>query len=401
MTETSNRVDAIVKPDMLIWARESGGFSKEEVAHKLRIKLQKLEDWEKDVSNPTVKQLRRLGEIYKRPLAVFYLPEKPVDFQPLRDFRRIEVGIEFTQPIRLNLQVRLASYRRQVAMDLLEDLYGEIQKFDYRTSLTEDPEKIGVKIREILRVNYREQIKWNDNYEALDRWRLAIENTNVLVFQSSGISPSEMRGFSIGEFPLPVIGLNIKDSPKGRIFTLLHEFTHIMLKQSGICDVDEGYNRLPEEQKVEIFCNHVAGASLIPKDDLLNEDLVIRNKGKDMWTDSDLSFLSERFKASKEVVLRRLLIFGRTTTSFYKSKREEFLKEYERLRRLRRGGPVPLQRKVISSAGLTFVHLVLNSYYQEKITSSDLSDYLEVRLKHLPKIENEAMSKSVKLGALI
>jgi len=78
----SKRIEAIVKPDLLIWARESAGFTKEDAANKLRIKLQRLEDWEAGASRPTIKQLRKLGQLYKRPIAVFYLDEKPTDFQP-------------------------------------------------------------------------------------------------------------------------------------------------------------------------------------------------------------------------------------------------------------------------------------------------------------------------------
>lgn len=400
MIESGNRVEAIVKPELLIWARETARFSLAEIAGKLRIKLEKLEDWEKGVSRPTVKQLRRLAQIYKRPLGIFYLPERPIDFQPLRDFRTLPHIREFRQASQLNLEIRRASYRRQVAIDLMEDLYGEIPQFEHEISLSDDPERIGMQIRQILTIKQEEQKDWVDQYEALDRWRLGIEKTGVLVFQSTGLRVEEMRGFSIAEFPVPVVALNIKDSPKGRIFTLLHEFAHIMLKQGAICDVDEHLSRNREEQRIEVFCNHVAGAALIPKRHLLDEDTVIKNVDKTSWSDADLVFLSQRFKASKEVVLRRLLICGKTTEEFYESKRKEFLEEYEKIARRRTTGYVPLYKKIVITAGLTFVRLVLNGYYQERITSSDLSDYLEVRLKHVPRIEDQAVSKSVKLGVV-
>ena len=51
------------------------------------------------------------------------------------------------------------------------------------------------------------------------------------------------------------------------------------------------------------------------------------------------------------------------------------------------GGPVPPFRKTISRVGHAFAKLVLSNYYQDYITASDVSDFLEVRLKHLPKIE--------------
>jgi hypothetical protein len=81
----AKKVEVIVKPELLIWVRESADLPLDSVARKFK----KLKDWETGISRPTIKQLRKLGEIYKRPIAVFYLPEVPKDFQPLRDFRRI------------------------------------------------------------------------------------------------------------------------------------------------------------------------------------------------------------------------------------------------------------------------------------------------------------------------
>ncbi|HIE32376.1 MAG TPA: hypothetical protein EYP67_08410 [Methanosarcinales archaeon] len=65
-----------------------------------------------------------------------------------------------------------------------------------------------------------------------------------------------------------------------------------------------------------------------------------------------------------------------------------------------RRGFAPPDIMAISRAGRAFVKLVLDSYYQEKITSSDLSDYLGVKLTHLPKIEDKMMSKQVRFGGL-
>jgi hypothetical protein len=35
---------------------------------------------------PTVAQLRELSRGYRRPIGMFYLSERPVEFQPMRDF---------------------------------------------------------------------------------------------------------------------------------------------------------------------------------------------------------------------------------------------------------------------------------------------------------------------------
>lgn len=54
--------------ELLIWARESGGFTVNEAAKKANVKPEKLSGWESGESRPTINQLRKLASIYKRPL---------------------------------------------------------------------------------------------------------------------------------------------------------------------------------------------------------------------------------------------------------------------------------------------------------------------------------------------
>jgi transcriptional regulator with XRE-family HTH domain len=81
--------DALIKPELLIWARQSAGFSLDAAAAKLRVSEDRLRSWEAGEARPTIAQLRTAAKTYKRPLAIFYLPEPPLDFQPLRDYRRV------------------------------------------------------------------------------------------------------------------------------------------------------------------------------------------------------------------------------------------------------------------------------------------------------------------------
>jgi Zn-dependent peptidase ImmA (M78 family)/transcriptional regulator with XRE-family HTH domain len=317
----AKRVEALIKPELLVWARDSAGLSQDAVANKLHVTPEKLDAWEKGEKRPTVKQLRKLGQIYRRPLAVFYLQEKPIDFQPLHDFRRIDGLLSLKNTAQLNFEIRRAVFRRQAALALLEDLNEKPPALHPKINIPDDPETVGFKIRGLLGLSLEEQLQWSTDYEAFNWWRAAIEHDGVLVFQCSGIKTEEMRGFSITLFPLPVIGLNIKDTPRGRIFSLLHEFTHIMIGESGICDIQEESQRRPAEQEFEVFCNHVAGAALVPKEYLLSERIVATKSDIEAWTDNELAVLSRKFNVSREVILRRLLINRRTTEGFYRFKR--------------------------------------------------------------------------------
>ncbi len=392
-SELAKGVEAIIKPELLLWARTSRGLDVELAAKKATVKPEKLLSWESGDARPTVKQLRKLGTVYKRPLAVFYLDEPPKDFDALRDFRRLPGEVAGHESPELRYAIRNAHVRREIAIELYEELNERPPGFTEKASTASSPEKLGERIRKILGMEIEKQAAWRTDYEALNGWRAAIENVGVLVFQASDVDLGEMRGFSIGDHPLPAIIVNVKDSPYGRVFTMLHEFVHLLLRRAGICDIDERDRRPPEEQKIEVYCNRVAGSALVPKALLLADPVVRRHSRDEEWGDLEISRLSTKFGVSREALVRRLTICGLATEEFYRQKREELAEERaekELRKKEKKGGFVPPSLKAYSSAGPSFTRLVLDSYHREKITSADLSDFLGVRLKHLPKIERLA-----------
>jgi len=122
--------------------------------------------------------------------------------------------------------------------------------------------------------------------------------------------------------PLPVVVANIKDAPRGRIFTLIHELVHVMLAVGGICDLHDADE--------EAFCNQVAGAVLFPKEALLNSTVLRQHpRNNPVWSDIELQELSRKFGGSREAALVRLLTLKLTTQAFYERMRKEFLRIYQ------------------------------------------------------------------------
>lgn len=381
-------VQAIVKPELLRWARDTAGFSVEAGARKAHIKPARLEGWERGEAGPSVAQLRKLAKEYKRPLGAFYLPEVPDPLPALRDFRRPHRAAHRQSP-QLRLAYRQAMYRRQVALELFELLGETVPPFALSAELRDDPERLARDLRGQLGITSAEQGAWGDHYDALKAWRSACEDAGALVCHAVRVDPGEMSGFSISEAPLPVVVLNIKELPQRRIFTMLHETVHLATGQGGLCDLDEPGGRETEEQRTEVFCNHAAGAILVPMDVLRNDQLVRSRAAGPTWSDTALKALSWRFKVSREVVLRRLLVAGMTTREFYADKREELLTEYREVRVTPgRGGPNPRQA-AISAAGPWFAKVVLHAYHLHRVTASDVAEYLGLRVRHLPKLEEE------------
>lgn len=377
----SKSVDALVEPKLLVWARESLNLDIDTVARKIHVKPEKLQLWESDQAKPSIAQLKKLAHLYKRPLAVFYLPSPPKDFDALHDFRRIAEAPAYYSPELLFL-IREVQEKREIYLELLEITESEATKFNPTIQRTTNYAQIANHIRELLQVNIETQFGWKDKYEALNSWKIAIENLGVLVFQSSNVAVSEMRGFAIYNEQYPIIVINAKDSPKGRIFTLLHEFVHLLFKQGGICILEEA----GIDKDDEVFCNLLAGSVLVPEKILEGLPIVKDVKSPREWSDDEIIALADKFKVSREVIVRRLLSIGRTTKTFYEKKRAEFSKYSSTQKKTTKKGFLPVANKVLRDFGKPFVQTVLNAYYSDTIGASAVADYLGVRLRHLQRI---------------
>lgn len=382
--------EALVEPDILKWARTTAGFSIDEAASTLQTKPEKVVAWEEGAESPSMSQLRKMAVAYKRLLSDFYLPKPPAEDQLPHDFRRLpgEVAFRYSRPLRY--QLRLARQRRELALDLAGELEGELPALPGLLTFNSDPEKSGAELRRLLGVTLTEQRSWRDPRLSYNAWRGAIERAGILVFQASGVPTSEMLGFSLSERPLPVIGVNRRLKHNGRTFTLLHEAVHVFLGSSSLCDIEESALRPPEEQRVEVFCNAVAAAALVPHNVLLTEPLVSPHPPQPRdWGDDELSSLGRVFGVSNEVILRRLLTLGRTSQAFYMQRRAIYgslidppAADPDANTDFRRNMP----QEVISDLGRPLTRLVLESYDNSFTSLADVSRYLGLRAQQVDKV---------------
>jgi Zn-dependent peptidase ImmA (M78 family) len=379
------RVEATPTPAVLVWARRTAGMSLELAAQKAAIKVEQLSEWEAGDSRPSIPQLRKLATLYRRPLAAFYLPEAPMRFQVMHDFRRLSsADTSYENSPKLAYEIRRAFDRREWALELLQGLDESPPQFTTTAQLGENVEQVATRLRSAIAVTVERQATWRFDYDAFKNWRTLVEQAGILTLQATGIQLNEARGFSISMNPLPVVVVNIKDAPRGRIFTLLHEVAHVMLSDGGICDMHDADE--------EAFCNQVAGAALFPREALLGSNTVRgHKKGEPAWTDYELQELSRQFGGSREAALVRLLSLRLTTQAFYDRMKKEFLKIYkeQQEKRQEKEGFAPPHVIAISSAGPLFTSLVVENFNKEKITASDVSDYLQIRVKHLKDLQGE------------
>jgi Zn-dependent peptidase ImmA (M78 family)/transcriptional regulator with XRE-family HTH domain len=389
--------DALINPELLVWARRAAGFEAEAAAERLRVAPERLRAWEAGEAPPTVAQLRAVARLYKRPLAVFYLPEPPLDFQPLRDFRRLpEAELGRLSPELLAV-IRRARAVREAAMELRELADEPVPPAPVLGDGRSDPERFGAAARALLGVSVEQQAGWHDERRALNAWVEAISALDVLVLQAPSIPLAEMRGFSIAAERLPVIVLNGGDFPRARTFTLLHELAHVLLHDDGVCDALPRRRVRGPADEIEIFCNQAAAAALMPLDAFRAEPALRRAPADGRWSATVIQSLSEKYSVSQEAVVRRLFSLGladweflQDTVAAYRASYDAHREELRRKRRAaeRPGGPSYYRMKV-RDLGRGFIESALDAYHRRAITGSDLSEYLEIKLNLLPKLEAE------------
>lgn len=392
-------VKALVKKELLVWARTTAGYrSVDEAAVAGRLTAEKLSAWEAGEDRPSVPQLRKLADLYKRPLAVFYLAEVPDGFMVLRDLRRLP-GMEMRRMSpNLLLEIRRASQRRALALELMEEVGSTPPRFGLKAQLNEDPDLVGARIRSAFEVTVTVQKSWRDTRQSWNAWRSRVESLGVMVFQATRIATDEASGLAIADDVLPVVVVNRADPVTRRTFSLIHEFAHLMARISSVSDISDGHlddPRPPEDQKVEVFCNAVAAATLMPRSDFLAHQLAARYPGCSVsWTDEHVSELAQLFGVSREAIVRRLLTFGRTTNEFYLAKREQYIKEYVQARKRQLDTSKDMKRNMaqeaLSNLGAPLVSMILGNYHSERLSISEVSGYLGIKTKHIAKLEKLA-----------
>lgn len=378
-----------INPKLLVWARESVGLTKEDAAKKLSFELEKLEMLENGEEQPSYTQLKKFGMVYKRSTGVFFLDEVPVEPAPPKDFRVLSERASAKLAPSTLVAIRSVHRRRSQAIELA--LASELKTLSFKSSinLSDDVEAAGLSWREAFRISSK--TKFSDEYDALRTWKSAIEELGVLVFQESLESLEELRGLAIYEPVFPAIMLNSKDTVRGRIFSLLHEFCHLLLKTSGIGNMSISARTKSTESSIEVFCNAFAGACLVPTDLLLADPAVMRSSKQKPISGSDVQRLSNRFQASGEVILRRLLTLGKITQSDYEKHREN-IEEFFRKKKQVSKKPViiPVPTKAIARNGRPYTELVLSSLHSGILTDARAAKYLGVGPRHISGIQKAA-----------
>ncbi len=369
-----------VVPEVLKWLRQSSGWKIDEVSKRLGTTSETILDFEAGKKSPTLTQLRALSELYRRPLASFFL-SKPKEEMPLpKDYRFLlnRANIFDKKTI---LAIRRSRSLQSIGKELSLNIRYETVTKAKKAVLTDNPELIAGEYRELFSLDFEKQRKLKDAYKLFGYLRDVLEDSNVLVFQFS-MPIEDARGFASADDLPSIIVINSKDSIEARLFTLMHEFGHILLGETVIDIPNES---LENRDNIERWCNGFSASFLLPKQSA--EELFKEYHGRLTETEI-LNSLSRKYKVSKAVLLVKMLELDYISRQEFDSVLARYVsKEAEkRTEEKKKMVGVTSDQRCLSEVGNKFVSLVANNFDRDFITYSDALSYLSIKSKNFDRV---------------
>ncbi|EKB47650.1 XRE family transcriptional regulator [Cecembia lonarensis] len=385
---------AYITPKVLKWARESARMLEETAAAKVSVSVDRLKEWEAGTSQPTIRQAQTLAKAYKRPFALFFLPDVPRDFQPLQDFRK-----SGSKPLTTSSIFIIREIQQKQAW--ISDVYSENQEdklaFVGRFSIKDNPQTVAEDILSTLKIN--PALYKADN--PIKEWIDASESNGIFVSRTSFINSrlkldaQEIQGFAIADQYAPFVFVNSDDWNAPQLFTLVHELAHIWIAETGISnEVEPDLKGKDKLHPVELFCNEVAANALMPKEIVLNLDPSSFQTSKDVYKTSKQLGVS-----SFAILVRALNLNIISIPSYQKLKRQaeidfsEYLKKEaekkaKQKEKEKQGGPNYFLLQLNRNSRL-FTQTVLDAFRGGFIEPTLASNLLNVQVNKFSKLESQ------------
>ena len=317
-----------MQPDVLRWARQRAGLSDTELARRMQVKPERVQEWE--ISGEiSVAQIRKLAHCTYTPEGYLFLDAPPDDSLPIADFRTVD-DFPLAHPSPNLLDTIYQMQRRQDWMRE-ELLIEEAEPLEFVGAFkgSTDFEDVADGIREALALE-PDWASSNRSWDAALRFlRTRIEETGVLIFINGVVGnnthrrldPDEFRGFALIDEYAPLIFINNADFTSAQMFTIAHELAHVFVGAEGVSNFEA---LLPSGHATESFCNNIAAEFLVPHI-VLEELWKTARKDKDPYRK-----IAREFKVSVIVAARRTFDLGLIDEEQYFEFYDEYLADERR-----------------------------------------------------------------------
>lgn len=306
---------------------QNSNISLEEMESKVSANFKQFLSGEKE---PTYNQLLKIAKKLDIPVGLLLINRTVSKPMPELKFRTINSHYLSNPSNYLLDTISEVKEKQDFLKSQINDQLDFIGEFSIKENYLTVADSIRIKLN--LEKNYYISVNKNQQFNFL---RKKISKLGVFVFLNGKVKDNsqkkldinEFRGFVLSDKKAPIIFINQQDELNGRIFTMIHELTHLFIGDNEILGIQK-FNS--EFDKTETFVNYVTSEILVPNENFLRE-YTIENT-----VDENIDNLAKKFKVSKFVIVRKLLDNKIISQVEYDQKTDRLLKAYEKYKKLKK-----------------------------------------------------------------
>jgi Zn-dependent peptidase ImmA (M78 family) len=368
-----------VHPGLLKWAREHRGLTVTAAAKLTGIDEGELIALEAGKAI-NLTEFRKISSKYRIPAATLLRRTRPAVPPMPKDFRSV-AGAGAVIGFETRLAIDYARTVENNILELVEHGIGPPTPALPRIRLQEDPSEEGERERERLGVSVTSQFGWKAA-DAFNIWRAILERAGSFVLLQS-FDLNQCKGFTLYDnLNTPIIMISKKETyDPARIFTLLHEYAHLLLREPGISDHDD-------RNPVEAYCNQFAAGFLVPRAALRAILPNWPNEPTD-WEMSDIREWAGMLKVSQQVLALRLEHLGLAPSGFF-----------ARIVAAQKHVPKPKPpsggnyvNSTMFELGNRYLHAVFSAAEAGNIQTAEASEMMQLAPKHFEFVRNQVDQK--------
>jgi Zn-dependent peptidase ImmA (M78 family) len=318
-------VNVNIQPAIISWALSQ--TSEEKLGTKL---VDNIKHWLDGTKSPTFNQIEDFSKKSHIPLGYFFLQTPPIEQISLLEYRTLD-SIQLTNPSR-NLidtihdmeavQEWMVNYRKEWNYDTIS-IVGSLKGIT-------DISVIADTIRKDLGLNIEWYKDCRNPSEAFNKVRGLLEECGIVVMMNGIVGKNTHRALDVKEFRAfamvnewaPLIFINGADSAGGRLFSLFHELVHLWIGENDLYnDTKYSANGI---KPIEVTCNAVAGALMVPKTVFLEK----WNNNTNDDIHEKIKELARMFRCSSSVIARRALDNKKIDQNVYNMVIEDAIEAY-------------------------------------------------------------------------
>ena len=354
-----------VKPEIISWILQTIQF--ENIAGSA---VELLNKWQTGEKTPTFNQIEEMSRKISIPFGYFFLDKPPIEKCGIVEYRTVDSGA-MTVPSRnlMDTVDLMTDIQEWMAWYAAENGQEELA-FVGSAGGVDDLQRVVKDIREKLDIDMDWYAHRQNAGDAFRFLKGRVEQINVLVMMSGTVGNNTHRKLRVDEFRAftlvnryaPLIFINSCDSETGKLFSIVHELSHVWVGENSFYNGQIGVHGTKRE--AEKFCNAVAAEILMPTERFLEK-----------WESGSrevvnrIERIAKAFRCSRYVAARKALDNGKISQEVYEEVAAELTREFmdwQRKQRENKGSGGDYYRNLASKIDKRFVTALARSAFEGK-----------------------------------